>query len=143
MGTQTNPLAPLVYSGYNDAAPTGYVDVDWSLPYDVVLTSLQSLPDQAKTVDVDADFIWRGIVAQNQTGPYIVRFSDSQGYFISQGYISNATLLGDPASPFIIFPDIVIPAGGRIGIDIADTSGNPNTIQILFRGVKRYRVATS
>jgi hypothetical protein len=39
-----------------------------------------------------------------------------------------------------MFPEIVIPAGGRIGIDIQDLSAAPNTVQLAFRGVKRYRM---
>ena len=41
--------------------------------------------------------------------------------------------------PTCDFPASLIPAGGRIGIDIQDTSGAQNTIELLFRGVKRYR----
>ena len=141
MSTQPNPLAPPVYNGINDDSPERTVDQDYTYPYDVVLTANQVLPDQAKTTDTDADFAWRGIVVASATGAFNIRFSDSQGYYLSNGLIASANLLGDAASPFPVVPEILIPAGGRIGIDLQDTSGNPNTIEILFRGVKRYRVA--
>jgi len=141
MASQPNPLASPVYSGLNPAAPPNYVDADWSLPYNFSLTANQNVPDGAQNVDEDADFILTGIVSENATGAFNIRISDSQGYDISQGYIASANLIGDPSSPFVVWPPLIIPAAGRIGIDITDTSGNSNSGQILFRGFKRYRKA--
>jgi hypothetical protein len=42
--------------------------------------------------------------------------------------------------PWPVSPGILFPGGGRIGIDINDLSAAPNTIQLTFRGVKRYRL---
>lgn len=136
-----NPYAPPAYNGFNDAAPLGFVDVDFTYPYDVVLTANQFLRDQSISTTNDADFSWRAIVIAYSTGTFNVRFADSQGYYISNGMIVSANILGDAASPYPIFPEILIPAGGRIGIDIQDTSGSGNTIELLCRGVKRYRIA--
>ena len=136
-----NPYAPPAYNGLNPAAPAEYVDVDFTYPYDVVLTADQELLNQAVSTTNDADFAIRGIVIASATGSFNVRFSDSQGYYISNGYVASANLQADAASPNVVFPEILIPAGGRIGIDIQDTSDRGNTIQILFRGVKRYRIA--
>ena len=136
-----NPYAPPVANGLNDASPQGYVDVDFSYVYDVTLTGNQFLRDQSVSTTNDADFAWRAIVITVSTGAFNVRFADSQGYYLSNGMIASANILGDPSSPYPIFPEIIIPAGGRIGIDIQDTSGNSNTIELLFRGVKRYRIA--
>jgi hypothetical protein len=136
-----NPYAPPVYNGFNDASPQGYIDVDFTYPYDVTLTGNQFLRDQSISTTNDADFAWRAIVIASNTGAFNIRFSDSQGYYLSNGVIASANLLGDAASPWPVFPEIIIPAGGRIGIDIQDTSGTSNTIEILMRGVKRYRIA--
>jgi hypothetical protein len=130
-----------VYNGFEDASPKGYVDVDFTYPYDVVLTALQFLRDQSISTTNDADFAWRAIVIALATGAFNVRFSDSQGFYLSNGMIAFANLIGDAASPYPVFPEILIPAGGRIGIDIQDTSNAQNTIEILCRGVKRYRLA--
>lgn len=137
-----NPLSAPVDNGLNDAAPVDCIDVGFDYPYDVILTALQSLPDQSIATTDDADFAWRAIVINVQTGAFNIRFSDSQGYYLSNSYIASANLIGDAASPFPIFPELLIPAGGRIGIDIADTSNAPNTIQLLARGVKRYRISS-
>jgi hypothetical protein len=136
-----NPYASPVDNGLNPAAPRDYVDVDFTYPYDVVLTASQFLRDQTVSTTNDADFAWRAIVLAFSTGSFNLRLADSQGYYLSNGMLASANLLGDASSPFPVFPEILIPAGGRIGIDIQDTSGNGNTIEILFRGVKRYRIA--
>lgn len=136
-----NPFAPPAYNGLNDASPERFVDVDFEYIYDVVLTASQILRDQTVSIVNDADFAWRAVNVNFHTGAFSVRFADSQGYYLSSGMILDANLQGDPSSPYPIFPEIVIPAGGRIGIDIADLSAAPNTIQIGFRGVKRFRIA--
>lgn len=138
---QVNPYAPPVYNGFNDASPPGYVDVDFTYPYDVTLTPNQFLRDQSVSTTNDADFEVRGIVIAYSTGAFNIRFADSQGYYLSNSMVVSANLIGDAASPSVLFPGLLIPAGGRIGIDIQDTSGNTNVIQILFRGVKRFRIA--
>ena len=136
-----NPYAPPAYNGFNDAAPLGFVDQDFTYPYDVTLTPNQFLRDQSINTTNDADFAWRAIVIAVSTGPFNIRFSDSQNYAISNGMVASANMQGDAASPYPIFPEILIPANGRIGIDIQDTSGFTNVIEILCRGVKRYRIA--
>jgi hypothetical protein len=139
-GYLVNPYAPPSANGLNDASPQGFVDVDFTYPYDVVLTAGQFLRDQSISTTNDADFIWRALVIGYSTGAFNVRFADSQGFYLSNGMIVSANISGDAASPYPIFPEIIIPAGGRIGIDIQDTSNAGNTIEILCRGVKRFRI---
>lgn len=136
-----NPYAPPSYNGLNDASPESFQDVDFTYPYDVSLTANQQLLNQSVSTTNDADFAARAWVIASSTGSFNIRIYDSQGYALSNGYIASANILGDAASPFPIFPEMLIPAGGKIGIDIQDTSGAPNTIEILFRGVKRFRIA--
>lgn len=135
-----NPFAPPALNGLAGDYPNGYIDVSFDYPYSVALTANQSLRDQVVALDTDADFVWRAVIANASTGAYQIRFSDSQGYYLSNGMIpNNALLYGTVPLPYPIFPEIVLPAGGRIGIDITDLSGSGNTVQLLFRGVKRYR----
>lgn len=141
METLINPFAPPAYNGLNPAAPDGYVDVDFEYVFDIVLTGNENLPNQSQPTVNDSDFAWRAVIINTATGTFSVRFSDSQGYQLSQGYILNGNLQGDASSPYPIFPEIIIPAGGKIGIDLIDTSGGTNTIEIGFRGVRRYRIA--
>ncbi len=137
----TNPYGSDSYNGINDQSPPGTIDVDFTYPYDVTLTANQFLRDQSISTTNDADFVWRALVIGFSTGAFNIRFADSQSFWLSQSLIASANLNGDAASPYPIFPEIIIPAGGRIAIDIQDTSGSGNTIEILCRGVKRYRIA--
>lgn len=138
----TNPYAPPAYSGVMDASPVGYKDESFDYVYDVSLTANQRLADQV-TIHNDSDFALRAMLISASTGTFSIRISDSQWYFLSSGLIVSGNLQGDPSSPYPVFPELVLPAGGRIGIDILDTSAAPNVIQILFRGAKRYRVAVA
>ncbi len=93
-----------------------------------------------RDVPTDADFIWRATVANVQTGAYSVQFKDSQGYEFSDGLIHYLNLSASAIAPAVNGKEIVIPAGGNIGIAILDLSGAENTIQLLFLGVKRYKL---
>jgi hypothetical protein len=130
----------MVVNGINDASPQGYVDVSFDYVYDVVLTANQFLRDQVVSIFTEADFAWRALVINVNTGAFSVRFTDGQGYYLSSGLINNANLQGTPADPWVVFPETLYPAGGRIGIDIQDLSNSGNTIELLFRGVNRYRL---
>jgi hypothetical protein len=136
-----NPYAPPAYNGMLDAAPAGYVDVDFKIPFDVVLTANQDAPNLARDVPTDADFIWRATIANVQTGEYSVQFKDTQGYEFSNGLIHRINISASAIAPSVNGHEIVIPAGGQIGIHILDLSGFGNTIQILFLGVKRYKLS--
>jgi hypothetical protein len=125
-----NPFAPPCDNGFNDASPQGFVDVDFTYPYDVSLTGLQVLTGQQVSTTNDADFVIRAMVVSLMTGTFKIKIYDSQNYSLSNDYIQSGNLLGDASSPFPIFPEILIPAGGRIGIDIADTSGSTNAVEI-------------
>ena len=136
-----NPFAPPAYNGLAGDYPNGYYDVDFTYVYNVALTANQFLRDQVLALATDADFVWRALICPVNTGVFAVRFSDSQGFYLSNGMIPNANFLyGTVPVPYPIFPEIVLPAGGRVGIDIQDLSGAPNAIEISFRGVKRYRL---
>jgi hypothetical protein len=134
-------MAPPVYNGLgqNGSAPMGFRDVSFDYVFDVVLTANQNAPFQ-QTIDNDSDFAWRATVINFSTGAFSVQFSDSQGFFLSNALIRSANIQGDVASPEPRVPEIVLPAGGSLGIQLRNDTGAGNTIQLVFRGVKRYRV---
>lgn len=140
MPRTANVYAPPAYNGLGDGSPPGYTDVGFDYVYNIVLTANQALVDQLPIMN-DADFAWRALFISANTGAFSVRFSDSQWYWLSSARIINTNLPGDAAAPFPVFPELLLPAGGRIGLDLLDTSAAPNTIQIVMRGVKRYRVS--
>jgi hypothetical protein len=135
-----NPYAPPAYNGMPDASPAGYQDQSYDYVYDVTLAANQRLQDEVAVAN-DADFVLRAIVVNVNTGNFSIQISDAQWYQLSNAPVLNGNIQGDPSSPYPVFNELVFPAGGRIAILITDISAAPNTIQILFRGVKRYRVA--
>jgi hypothetical protein len=136
----TNPMAPVVNNGVDQTAPQGWQDQSFDYVYDVSLTANEYLPDQIVPIYTYAEFIMRAMIITVQTGLFSVRFADGQGYYLSNVLIDSYNLVGTPSDPFIFFPEVPYPAGGRIGIDIQEGSGLPNVIQIVFRGVNRYRL---
>lgn len=135
-----NPYAPPAYNGMLNATPDGYVDVDFKIPFDIVLAANEDNANAGRDVPTDADFIWRATIANKQTGEYSVQFADSQGYQFSNGLIHRINISATAIAPSVNGHEIAIPAGGSIGIHIKDLSAATNTIQILFLGVKRYKL---
>jgi hypothetical protein len=119
----------------------GYIDVAFDYVYDVAMLLNQVLRDQSVPIHTDSDFVLRAVVLSQATGAFSVRFNDSQGYYLSSAFMLSANLLsGTVPFPFPIFPELLFPAGSRIGIEINELSGAGNTVQMLFRGAKRYRL---
>ena len=136
-----NIYAPPAYGSLPSNPGKLSVDIPYDYIYDVVLTGNQALRDQIVAIQNDADFVLRSIKLASYTGAFQIRLSDSQGTYLSNGYLNYGVFLsGGVAVEFPMFPELTFPAGGRIGIDITDTSGATNTIEIAFRGAKRYRV---
>lgn len=136
------PFTPPAVTGLNDTSPPGFIDVHFEYTFDAQMLAAASWRDQQVPIENDADFVWRGIVYTNIiAGAFNARFKDHQGYDLSSGMVSNGNISSEPSSPTPIFPELVIPAGGRIGIDIDNVAGIPIFIQFKFIGVKRYRVA--
>lgn len=135
-----NPLAPVAINGVNDVSPRGYKEQSFDYVYDVTLTANQALYGQVVSIITSADFALRALVISSFTGTFSTRFTDGQGFYLSNALINNTNLLGTPADPWIFFPEVLYPAGGRILVDIQDTSGSGNTIELVFRGASRYRI---
>lgn len=131
--------APPALLGLGDASGQPQrPDSDYSPVYNVTLSANQVLSD-SKQIQHDADFILRAIFVNSATGAFSVRFNVNGFYYFSDApLLSAAIAAADPASPFPIWPEFQIPAGGRIGLDLTELSGAPNTIQIIFRGCKRF-----
>lgn len=129
-----NPYAPSAYLGMREVLPE-YTPETFAYTYDVVLTANQVLSD-SKSTDTDSDFIWQAITIPLATGSFTLRLGDSRMYYLSDSRIASTIYTAN--DPYPIVPALIIPAGGRIVIDIADTSGAGNTIQIVFLGAKRY-----
>ena len=134
-----NPIAPPAVQGIDNSSPEGFVDVPFNYIYNNTLTALQVLNNEVVSIFTEADFAWRGLIF-SATGLFSVQFQDGQGYYLSAGQMFSSNMANTPGDPWPIFPEVLYPAGGRIYFNITDLSGNPNTIQLLFVGVNRYRI---
>ncbi len=134
-----NPIAPAITNGIPDASPPGCLDVSFNYVYPISLTALQTLTGQTVSILPDADFVWRGLLFTS-TGTFSVRFQDGQQYYISSDFVFSQCLSNEAGDPFPVFPEVFYPAGGRIVLDIQDTSNAGNTGQIIFVGANRYRL---
>lgn len=117
----------------------GYVPVDYSYVYDTVLTANQVKATEGVTIYTDADWALTAIYVALNTGAFLLQIQDASGYTLMNAPVSNALFLqGTVPVPFPFVPAVKYPAGGRIGIYIADTSGAGNTIELVFRGFKMF-----
>ena len=135
-----NPLASAAANGVMDASPVGCLDQAFIYTYNVTLTALQTLSSQTTSILTTADFVWRGLLFSS-TGTFSVRFQDGQQYYLSNDFIFSSNLPNTAGDPFPFFPQVFYPAGGKIVLDIQDTSNAGNTIQISFMGASRYVVS--
>lgn len=129
-----NPLSPPIYGGL--VSPDG--DVDFTYPYDAVLVGGAASKDVIKT-NTDADFHMTAIIINAYTSiSYSFRLNVNGIYYLSSSQILAANLAGDPSAPAPILGKFIIPRGADLNIDLTELSGATNTIEILFRGLKKY-----
>ena len=133
-----NPYAPPAYSGLREVSPQFKFET-FVYSYQVVLTALQVLTNQQKTIEPYADFVLQAISIPSSTGTFEFRYSDSRLYWTSDARLPSTLYTGQ--DPYPVSPSLVVPAAGRIGIEIADTSAAGNTIVILFHGANRMRIS--
>ena len=138
--SNVNAFASAGVMGVSGDTQAAYLDRPFSYVYDVTLTALQTLLNQSVPIMTDSDFILRGIYVSFATGLFEMRFSDASSYYFSNGLINVQNFSFFAGQPWPVVPEVWYPAGGKIGIDIADTSGNSNTVEIVFVGVKRFPV---
>lgn len=111
-------------------------------PYQVALTANQALTDQSVIIDADSDFLVLGL-AGTQTGAYRVNFKSGNGRYVAQSQLRNANIVGTGQFPVALPKPVLVPARGRLGIDITDLSGAGNTIELVFIGIRLYRNVTA
>ena len=117
-----------------------YEDKHFTKTLTVELTANQVLMNQAAVLDKDADFFWTGIDVSYTGYPFGVRFTDSTGYQLSDGYMGSFAFASNVGIgiPYELMPSIWFPAGSAIVLDLQEQSNNPQTIQFMFHGIKRF-----
>lgn len=107
--------------------------------FDLVMLASTPYPDLSQFFGQDHDFLITGLCG-TQTGVYTVQFILPNGRQLSTAQVNNANIIGTAQFPTPLWPAVRVPKGGRIGMNITETSGAGNTIQIVFNGLRLYRV---
>lgn len=106
--------------------------------YQVTLTASQKLTDQSVVIDGDSDFLILGLCG-TQTGIYRLNFKSGPGRYVAQQGLRNANFVGTGQFPVPLPKPLIVPARGRIAVDIEDLSVAGNTVELVFIGIRLYR----
>lgn len=133
-----NPLAPVAFNGVVAQQQQQFVDAPYTYVFNYTVPADETVTNLLVSLDRDADFILLAVQIIFYTSASLaVQFSDNQGQNLSNDLI-NVAAFGQ--GPFAFVPGRIFAAGGKIGIVLQDSSGSDNSIQIAFRGIKRYRL---
>jgi hypothetical protein len=110
-------------------------------PPNNVLGANQEIDGASVSIHTDADFYLYAVYLSLYTGPFQFRLADSTGYQLDSGMINSGAYSQSSNQPTVKSPAHLFPAGSDIFLDIEDLSGAPNPLQIVFVGVKMYKIA--
>lgn len=115
-------------------------DISFDYPFDIVMVSGANLTNEGIRTETDSDFLLLGLSVNTFTSIlFSLHFKDANGNYFSSRPVMAANYAGQGAAPYI-FPGLprIFPPGSSLGIAIKNLSGAQNTIQLLFRGEKRF-----
>jgi hypothetical protein len=115
-------------------------DNSFDYPFDIVLTPNQNAPNEGKRTDTDSDFLLFGLTLNNFSSIlFTIQFKDANGNYFSSAPIFASNYNGQGSAPYM-FPGTprIFPPGSQIGIGLLELSGFTNTIEMTFRGIKRF-----
>lgn len=117
-------------------------DSSFDYPFDIVMQSGDNLTNEGIRTETDSDFLLRGLAINAFTSDlFSLLFKDSNGNYFSSRPVLAQNYMGQGSAPYLFtgLPRI-FPPGSSLGIQIKNLSGAQNTIQLLFRGEKRFVV---
>jgi hypothetical protein len=122
------------------AQAPAYEDKHFDKVINVEIEANATLLNQPAALDKDADFFWLGTDIGYTGLPFGIRFTDSTWYQMSDDY--EGAFAYQAAYVGVGVPDrmdaVFFPAGSAILFDVQEQSGNPQSFQIVFTGIKRY-----
>ena len=109
--------------------------------FQLVMTPGQKLANQKVPIDTDSDFLLTGIHGTS-TGDYSINFKLPSGKPFANNQVQKQNLIGTANQPTAIGPSQVY-LGASIGpaLDLTETSGFANTLEICFSGIRKLRTA--
>lgn len=119
----------------------GYAgDISFDYPFDIALAIGDDLTNEGIRTETDSDFLLLGLSLNVFTSDlFSLFFKDSNGNYFSSKPVMAQNYMGQGSAPYI-FPGLprIFPPGSSLGIGIKNLSGAENTVQLLFRGEKRF-----
>jgi len=105
------------------------------------LTANQAVQRIPVNIDRDSDFLLTGINGSS-TGTYTLNVRLPSGRLLGSAQVNNTNFIGTANQPTAIGPPPIYRAGSTgPELDLTDTSGAGNTLQIVFSGIRRLRSA--
>ena len=144
-----NPWAAPYQNGFNATSPDNCDDQDGAYVwpetngFQVLTANEQRL--ETIVLDMEDDFRFSGLIwalksiSEGATPGFLFRIQDAQGKFISDGFVYCFAGLGTLANPWPIFPHETYHAHQRLTFEIINLLSAEQGVQLMFRGVKRYR----
>jgi hypothetical protein len=121
------------------AAPQYVQQSTWYV-FQMILSANQQVSRLPVQIANDADFILTGIHGTS-TADFTVNFRLPNGDSFATAQMHKANFLGTPNQPTPIGPSAPYRAGSTGPmLDLTDLSGAPNTLEIIFSGIKRMKV---
>lgn len=112
-----------------------YNEEEHILNFQATLTANQSIRDTGRDVDKEGDW-WLNSFWGSSTGAYNILIRFPNGRSLTSSPVKASNLIGTAQFRVGVKP-IYFPAGSRISLDLEDTSGAENDIEILFGGIRR------
>jgi hypothetical protein len=119
-----------------------YVEEPVNYVFQITLTGDQALTRVPVPIDRDSDFLWTGLNGSS-TGAYTINPVLPSGRYMCSSQIQNGNLVSPAANqPTAIGPPPLYRAGSSGPLlDLTDTSGESNSIELVFSGIRRLRTA--
>lgn len=138
-----NPFSPSYLQGLNIDPNAKYTPRTFDYVYsppNLQLTGNQLIPQDIVPIQADADWLLEAWYISQYTGAFQIQLTDATGYQLQSGFVNSGALSQSSSDPTVFSPAHPFPASSKILIAIQDLSGATNPLQIVFKGVKLYKV---
>jgi hypothetical protein len=95
-------------------------------------------PDLGISVDKDSDFVLTALCGKSE-GAYSINIKTASGREIFSSPAQAENAVGTGQFPIPLVPALTYPAGGRIGLSLADLSGAENDVELVLVGIRRFK----
>lgn len=123
------------------APQASYVEEAAYLVFNFTLQPNQHYGRVPVNIDRDADFMATGIHGSSN-GNFTLNFRLPSGRLFASAECNNGNFLGTANQPAVIGPPPIYRAGSTgPELDMTDTSGAINMVQLIFSGIRRLRTS--